>query len=186
MNAIKDYGLKGSVFPFLFVRGLCAVVMFSATAHAFCFEEAGKRYNVNADVLRAIAKVESGNRPDVIATNKNGSRDIGLMQINSIHLKRLSQYGIGERELLDACVNVKVSAWLMADLVNRHGNQSWNTVGAYNAGCSSLKGQSCIQARAKYAKKIQSALRRLTSSQRPSLKSNQKGDRYDLVAIENH
>lgn len=178
---------KGSVFLWLLTMGILCAAGVTTAAHAFCFEEAGKRYNVNADVLRAIAKVESGNRPDVIATNKNGSRDIGLMQINSIHLKRLSQYGIGERELLDACVNVKVSAWLLSDLVNRHGNQSWNTVGAYNAGCSSLKGQSCIQARAKYAKKIQSALRRVQSSKRPSLKPRQiKGDRYDLVAIENH
>ena len=181
MNAIKGYVLKGSVFPFLFVGGLCAVVMMS-TAHAFCFEEAGRRYNVNADVLRAIAKVESGNRPEVVSTNKNGTRDIGLMQINSTHLKQLQKYGIGERELLDACVNTKVAAWLLADLVNRHGNESWNTVGAYNAGCSSLKGHSCIQARAKYAKKIQFALRRVQSSKRPSLNAQTiKGESHDVA-----
>jgi soluble lytic murein transglycosylase-like protein len=130
---------------------LVAQVFFPA--QAYCFEEAGKTYNVNPDVLRAITKTESGGKAHAIGINKNGTKDIGLMQINSTHLTKLRNYGIGEKELLNPCTNVKVGAWILSDLIRRYGH-SWNTIGAYNAGCSSLKGIDCVAARSRYAKKI--------------------------------
>ena len=58
---------------------------------ADCWVETASRYDIEPELLQAIAAVESGNRADAInTTNSNGTRDIGLMQINSIHLPACS------------------------------------------------------------------------------------------------
>lgn len=101
--------------------------------HAFCFEEAARKYNVDAGLLRAIARVESNNNPLAIGKNTNGSTDYGLMQINSQHLKELRTHGIHEKSLMEPCLNVKVGAWILARSVAAHG-PTWRAIGAYNAG----------------------------------------------------
>ena len=68
-------------------------------AHA-CWEQASSRYGVNAELLYAMARTESGLDPRAVGHNRNGSRDIGLMQINSAWLPRLSKHGIAKRHLL--------------------------------------------------------------------------------------
>jgi soluble lytic murein transglycosylase-like protein len=118
-----------------------------------CWDDAAQRYQVNPRLLYAIAKCESDLRPNVINRShraRTGTYDIGLMQINSSHLQRLSGYGIGEHQLADACTNIHVGAWILADKIQRHG-LSWEAVGAYNAACTQLKGQDCVAARSRYA-----------------------------------
>jgi soluble lytic murein transglycosylase-like protein len=107
-------------------------------AHA-CWEEAGARYGVNPYLLYAIAKTESSLNPAAIGPkNRNGTYDIGLMQINSSWLPILRRYGIGEAELLDACTNIQVGAWILSGKMQQLGN-SWTAVGAYNAGKPNLR-----------------------------------------------
>lgn len=103
---------------------------------ATCWTLAGERYDIDPSLLRAIAQVESGMDSHAYGYNKNGSRDIGLMQINSLHLKELKRYGITETRLIEEpCVNVLVGAWVLAGFVQRMG-YGWDAVGAYNAGSS--------------------------------------------------
>lgn len=113
----------------------CALLGAFSGAHAAeqCFHDAGTRYKLNPLLLWSIAKTESSFNPRAInRSNKNGSYDIGLMQINSAWLPTLKRYGIEERHLFDPCVSIHVGAWILAHEVARHG-YTWKAVGAYNA-----------------------------------------------------
>lgn len=98
-----------------------------------CWEDAANKYGVNPHLLYAIAKTESNFNSLAINRNKNGSYDVGLMQINSLWLPTLRKYGINEDHLFQPCVSIHVGAWILAQNMRRLGN-SWNAVGAYNSG----------------------------------------------------
>lgn len=93
---------------------------------------------------------------------KTGSYDIGLMQINSRWLRRepFSRLGYEEQHLLDACTNVRVGAWVLAGNLAKY-RDTWEAVGAYNAACTSLKGNDCRRARSTYAWKVYRAMERM-------------------------
>ncbi|THF64946.1 lytic transglycosylase domain-containing protein [Pseudothauera nasutitermitis] len=136
-------------------------------AHA-CWDEVAQRHEVSADLLYAIAKVESNLDPKAVNRShlsRTDSYDIGLMQINSRHLPRLARRGITEAHLFEPCTNLDVGAWLLADLFSRLG-RSWNSVGAYNAACTQLKGDDCARARARYAWKVYRQLPGVTAASR--------------------
>jgi soluble lytic murein transglycosylase-like protein len=129
----------------------CGAMLAAASAHADCFDEAAKYQKVNPLILRAIAWQESHNKPDAINKNANGSTDYGLMQINSIHLNTLAQYGISSGTLMDGCKSVYVAAWHLRQKMNKYGN-SWQAVGAYHSETPAL--------RDKYSAQIIEILRR--------------------------
>ncbi|NEX63359.1 lytic transglycosylase domain-containing protein [Noviherbaspirillum galbum] len=97
-----------------------------------CWTQAGTRYGINPYLLAAIAKTESGLNPRAINRNKNGSYDVGLMQINSAHFPKLAKYGITEQQLYDPCVSIHVGAWILASNFRDLG-YNWRAIGAYNA-----------------------------------------------------
>ena len=130
-----------------------------------CWEQAAQHYGVAADLLYAIARVESNLNPRAVNRShlqRTGSYDIGLMQINSSHLGTLARHGISESQLYEPCTNIHVVAWLLADAFARRG-ATWDAVGAYNAACSQLKGEACAAARAGYAWKVYRKLPAQTS-----------------------
>ncbi|WP_191489546.1 lytic transglycosylase domain-containing protein [Pseudomonas sp. FEN] len=122
----------------------------AGTGCANCFQDAGERYHIDPLLLYAIAQVESGLNPQARNNNRDGSQDIGLMQINSRHLGRLAAFGIGERNLLDEpCTSVMAGAWILAQLVQQFG-YGWQAVGAYNAGAGSERNAN----RSRYAQRV--------------------------------
>ncbi|WP_230411603.1 lytic transglycosylase domain-containing protein [Collimonas humicola] len=107
--------------------------MFLASGQALaCWQQVAEKYDINPYLLYAIAKTESSLNPAAINRNKNGSYDIGLMQINSSWFPLLRKYGVDEKKLLDPCVSIEVGAWILAQNMRRLGN-SWDAVGAYNS-----------------------------------------------------
>lgn len=117
---------------------------------AGCWVEAGKRYSIEPELLYAIADVESKLNARALNRNNDGSRDVGLMQINSLHFPRLATRGITEQQLLeDTCLAIDVGASILAEFIARHG-YNWTAVGAYNAGSAPAR-----QAlRLRYARKV--------------------------------
>ncbi len=130
------------------------------TAHATCWQEASKRYNVPISLLQAIAFVESSNRARIVALNTNGSMDYGFMQINDFWLPELRKYHIGTAELMDACTSVNVGAWILAQNIQQMG-YNWEAIGAYGAGTKKDK----ATARRKYAEKVWKAMNRIQTTQ---------------------
>ena len=112
--------------------GTLALALGLAVPAQACWDDAAARYQVNPTLLHAIARTESGVNPRAIGLNRNGSRDIGLMQINSGWLPTLARHGITERDLFDPCTNLHVGAWILAHNFSRLG-YTWEAVGAYNA-----------------------------------------------------
>lgn len=112
---------------------LALLALLIATTPALaCWDEAAQRYGVNPAMLVAIARTESSMNPAAINRNRDGSYDLGLMQINSRWFPLLSRYGIGEQQLHDPCTSIHVGAWILSQNMQRLGN-SWDAVGAYNS-----------------------------------------------------
>jgi len=155
-----------------------AAVLSAVPALSFaCWTEAASRYGVSADLLYAVAQVESNLNPNAVNRThfkRTGQYDIGLMQINSSHLHQLARYGITEHDLYNACTNIHVGAWLLAESFHRHG-VSWNAVGAYNAACVKLRGTACNEARSTYAWRVYRKLSRSAGLFQPSFRQQQAG-----------
>ena len=107
-------------------------LMFSFGGFVDCVDDAAAYHRVNPVILRAIIALESGGNPNTVRKNKNGSLDYGLTGINSVHLSKLSQYGIQDRDLMNPCINVYVSGWLYSKKIAKYGD-TWQAVGAYHS-----------------------------------------------------
>ena len=85
------------------------------------FEEAGEYYRIDPKILYCIAKKESKFNPNAINRNSNGSIDMGIMQINSSHLKEIEKLGFKKEHLFNPKINIYAGAWLLKRCFNKHG-----------------------------------------------------------------
>ncbi|MBM4271688.1 MAG: lytic transglycosylase domain-containing protein [Deltaproteobacteria bacterium] len=97
---------------------------------AFCFEEAGTVHGISQGLLRSIARIESGMNAGAINSNANGTRDYGVMQINSAWIAVLELNA--DKLLSDPCYNVMTGARILKMCIERYG-YSWEAVGCFNA-----------------------------------------------------
>jgi hypothetical protein len=97
-----------------------------------CIAEAANFHGVNASVLQAILMVESGMNPWVINQNKNGTIDVGLGGMNSIHFPEIAKFGIAPEHLFNDCVATYVTAWQLKKGINQFGN-TWFGIAAYHS-----------------------------------------------------
>ncbi len=131
-------------------RFIFLLLLISPGAFANCWNTAGHYYHVDPYLLFAIAEVESGLNPYAIGYNHDGSRDVGLMQINSSHFPELERKGIDEYRLMaEPCTSIMVGASILSGMIKVYG-YNWEAVGAYNAG---LKRENFPQ-RMLYARKV--------------------------------
>ena len=97
-----------------------------------CIIPASTYHGINPWLLRAILRVESSLKPGAIGRNTNGTIDIGIGQINSMHLPELSKYGIDAGHLTDACICTYVSGWFLKKVIMERGN-TWEGVASYHS-----------------------------------------------------
>lgn len=132
---------------------LCIVILsifFTRMAGATCWNLAEHTFGIEARLLKSIAIVESNLNPSAMNRNSNGTYDIGLMQVNSIHLPRLKEIGVSEVMLKqNPCISLMTGALILKEMVDRYG-YTWEAVGAYNAGIA--KDRNIL--RHKYAEKV--------------------------------
>lgn len=130
-----------------------------------CYDQAGAYHGVDPWLLYAIAHTESGHNPRAVnRANRNGTRDVGLMQINSIWLPTLKRYGIEEQHLFNACVSTYVGAWVLAKNIQTHG-YSWQAIATYNVG--SLNTPARRRIGEAYARKVYASYEKLVRERSP-------------------
>lgn len=149
------------------MRGLYIFLIFSCSLpvyakwDGYCFEDASARSGINKDLLVAIASTESNIDPGVVNKNRDGTEDIGVMQINSRHLPMLRTAGIKRDDLFKPCINIHVGAFILRDCIQSNGD-TWRAVGAYNAGYA--KTARAERNRRSYAMKVKRNYERIRRS----------------------
>ena len=103
-----------------------------------CVQSAASHYGLPYSLIKAVVYVESrGNPLAVNRSNRNGTEDIGLMQINTVWRPVLHRYGIGKEDLKNPCINAIAGSWILRKYYVKTGN--WvDALSAYNAGPSRL------------------------------------------------
>ncbi|WP_052044980.1 lytic transglycosylase domain-containing protein [Candidatus Arsenophonus nilaparvatae] len=102
---------------------------------ADCFDKAGSYYQIDPDYLRAIARQESNFNPHAKNKNKDGSFDLGVMQINSKTFNAIKKEypKLSENDLINhPCLNIHIGAMILSRNFALYG-KNWLAVGMYNA-----------------------------------------------------
>lgn len=149
------------------VRGWTACILLLAgvvlpgcgqAGQADCVQLTADRFGLPVSIIQAILKVEGG-RVGQAVRNSNGTEDLGPMQINTVWLPRLAEYGVTRRQLQhDRCVNILVGTWILAsqlqaakEMEGPAQRRLWWGIGAYHSRTP--------QHNVKYALKVWQALR---------------------------
>lgn len=85
-----------------------------------CVNEAAKNFNLNPVGIMAIMSVENG-KTGHYSKNKNGSFDLGAMQINDRSWASFfsSNYGFTRDDLIeDGCKNTLAGSWILRKKIN--------------------------------------------------------------------
>lgn len=146
-------------FRYVVLPAVAAIMMIAASPASadVCtgnvFSEAAALYQLDPDLLRAITWVESHGQPGAVGPRlADGHRAWGAAQINDVHLPELVSYGVTQRDLLNPCINLRLSAWVLANCIRAKG-PTWAAVGCYNTGPGSRN----TAAQARYVRLVQHA-----------------------------
>lgn len=97
-----------------------------------CINNAASTYHVPAALIISVLLTENG-RVGSAVQNKNGSFDYGPMQVNTIWLNKLAEYGITRRDIqYNPCVNVWVGTWILSQRVADARDLNYG-IGSYNS-----------------------------------------------------
>jgi len=88
-----------------------------------CVLRVARKYHLDPYLIWAVKRVETGSslKGDIVGHNTNGTKDVGFMQTNTIHMEKLAAYGITENDLKQPCVSIEVGGWMLATLISKHG-----------------------------------------------------------------
>ena len=97
-----------------------------------CLQAAAQYHGVHPYLLLAVLSVESGLNPKAVGKNTNGTYDLGLGQINSMHLPELRRHGVHAQHLMEPCKATYVTAWYLRKGLDRHG-RNWFGAASYHS-----------------------------------------------------
>jgi hypothetical protein len=120
-----------------------------------CVNESSQSYSLKPEMLKTIIAVEGG-QVGTISHNANGSYDLGIMQVNTLHLPGIkASLGYDWKDLVfDACKNIQAGSWILSQRLSEVPGKPWLAVGNYHSKTPEL--------RTKYLKKIAQAYTTLT------------------------
>lgn len=103
-----------------------------------CFALVSAFFHLPPQVLPSIQMVEGG-RPGLAAANKDGSADLGVMQINTLWIAPLARYTrqpdstIRHRLLEDPCFNIAAAGAIMRIYLNDEKGNLMRAIGSYHS-----------------------------------------------------
>jgi len=101
----------------------------------YIFQKVEKKYCLPWFLLKVIAITENSKlNPKLVLKNKNGTYDIGLMQVNSSWIKKLKKIfpQISFNKLKQPYFNVQVGAFILKKYIDKYG-YSWKSVSYYHS-----------------------------------------------------
>lgn len=99
------------------------------------FKKAEREYAIPFVLLKAIALTESSFNEKAVCNNSNKTKDVGLMQINTIWQK---EFNIHEKDLKKVNNNIEAAAKILHNLIRAYG-YSWDTIGRYHSSTPEYK-----------------------------------------------
>jgi hypothetical protein len=115
-----------------------------------CVNQSSKSYSLTPVMLKTIIAVEGG-KVGTVSPNSNGSYDLGVMQVNTLHLPDIkSNLGYDWKDLVfDPCKNIQAGSWILSQRLSEVPGKPWLAVGNYHSKTPEL--------RTKYLRKIAEA-----------------------------
>jgi soluble lytic murein transglycosylase-like protein len=103
-----------------------------------CLVEIAEYYDVPPTIVMAVYKTENGKVGEKVGPNKNGTYDLGPMQINTWwwndHELSLDELNISQESVLnDFCQNIAVGTYILSTNYRSYGNWA-DAITAYNLG----------------------------------------------------
>ncbi|PJE09587.1 muramidase [Legionella sp.] len=106
--------------PFEKERVVCAIL-------------AAIKYEIPTNIVLAIAEKEAGT-PGLWVKNKNGSYDVGAMQLNTTYLQDLAKFGISPDDVAQAgCYAYDLAAWRIRGHLQHDKQDLWTRAANYHS-----------------------------------------------------
>ena len=133
LRPIPDQAAPAAPAPVSTQRSVAAPASSSREA---CMLRGAQMYRLPIELLRAVALTEGG-ETGTVSRNRNGSVDMGVMQVNSVHLSsaphNFKARGITAQQLInDDCVNIAAGASILRYEIDRAAN-FWSGVAHYHS-----------------------------------------------------
>lgn len=103
------------------------------------FKKYEKEYGVPFFLVKAIAITENNDMDkNSVSKNTDGTRDIGLMQINTSWIKNLPEEKLSVEKLKKPEHNIRVAFIILDDLIKKYG-YNWESIGKYHSSTPKYK-----------------------------------------------
>lgn len=126
-----------------------------------CLLNASAVHHIEPEILLSIISVEGG-RVGTVSVNKNGSEDLGIMQINTYAWLKLvsNTFFSGNQQIAhdsltnDGCFNIYVGTWILSKAISEENGDVWAGVGRYHSQTPTYK--------YKYIEKVKEAYEKIS------------------------